>query len=310
MKSWQRLIIPVLFSTLVLCASCLSNKSLRLSDHELFQLGSKQFNKKKFIKARETFTLLIDFYPDSQYSGEAQLLKADAFFREKNYIEAGVEYSLFLEFHPAHPKADYALYQEAECNYKHIKSIDRDQTNVLETIQKLKKLVSLYPASPFVPKAKERIAECQNLFHLHSLYVARFYARWGEYRSSIHRYQNLSETKPPPSNELAETIATELSVVRSKFYQYLSTLADKYYEKGRYAQASFGYAEIVKYFPDDKQRDRVLFRLATSHFQLKDYDKAKDYYQQLVDDFPQGEFYEKSVEKLQKIAEQSEEKLS
>jgi len=305
-----RLIIPLCFVTSLFIFGCFANKSLRLSDQELFKLGQTQYNKNKYIKARETLTLLIDYYPDSVFTGEAQMLKADSFFKEKNYIEAGVEYGLFLEFHPAHPKADYALFQEAECNYKHVGSIDRDQTNTLETMKKLKKLVALYPDSPFVPKAKERIAECQELIQSHSLYVARFYNRWGVYSSSINRYKLLLNSKPPITDTFRSTLVAELKEVKLKYHDILITRSHKNFEKGKFAHAANGYELLLKHFPDTEKDEFILFRMATSYLQMKKYDKAKDFYQKILDTNPEGQHSQQSHEKLEEIDRISSETVS
>ncbi|MBN2383993.1 outer membrane protein assembly factor BamD [bacterium] len=291
----------IALSTLLLCSSCFSNKSLRLSDQELYQLGTQQFEHKKYLKSRETYTLLLDYYPDSSYAAEAQLSKADAYFNEKSYIEAGIEYNLFLEFHPAHPRADYALFQEAECNYINIRSIDRDQTNVIETIKKLKKLQSLYPQSTYRDQAQERIEECQSLINNHSLYVARFYYRWARFVSSIERYNSLLSTEPAIDDELLKTVQDELEQVKQEYLTFLIGLSDKNFLKGRYHGTLSAYEKMLEYFPEKENDETVLFRMALSYESTEDYDNASTYFQKVIDHFPSGEHAAEAQEHLSQI---------
>lgn len=314
MKNPDRIafLIMSLFA-ITMVSSCLSNRTIRLSDKELYTLGQKQFTKKKYIKARETFTTLVDNYPDSAFSSDAQLLKADAFYKERNYIEAGVEYGLFLDFHPAHPKADYALYQEADCNYKHIHSIDRDQTNVHETIKKLRKLVALYPDSPFVPKAKERIDECNRLIEAHSLYVARFYERWKEYKASIVRYELLLQNKDSVlSAETRQDVAKELAAVRQIYYDLLIDYANRNYTEGKYYAAMVHFEELLRFYPEEENKEEFLFQLARTYHNLKKYDEARDYYSRIIVRFAEGKHADESANYLKTIEkeEQEEEKSS
>lgn len=289
---------------------CMSNKQLRLSDTELHILGLQQFDAKKFIKARETFTYLIDYYPDSSFAAEAQLLKADSYFREKNYIEAGVEYGLFLEFHPAHPKADYALFHEAECHYKYIGGIDRDLMNVEATIRKLQKLTQLYPESSFVPQARERLAECQRMLLDHSLYVARFYQRWGELRASMHRYDMILTAEPPPDEELKTLAETELAAVSTQYHDWLVDNAETAYIKGRYSAVVWSYEELLKYFDDEKESETLLFRLANSYRNIRKLDKAREYYELLLEKFPRGEYAEQAREHMTELTVETPESAS
>jgi len=307
------LILSITVFTLSIFAGCLSNKAIRLSDKELYSLGQKQFTKKKYIKARETFTMLVDNYPDSAFSSEAQLLKADAYYKERNYIEAGVEFGLFLEFHPAHAKADYALYQEADCNYHHIHSIDRDQTNVHETIRKLRKLIALYPDSPFIPSAKERLDECTLLLEAHSLYVARFYERWKEYRASLVRYDLLLSNKDSVlTSKSRQAAEKELTAVRKTYYDLLVEYANRNYSEAKYYSAMINLEELLRFYPDEEQKEEVLYQLARSYHNLKKYDEARDYYSRIVIRFSEGKYAEECSNYLKEIdiEEKNEEKNS
>lgn len=279
---------------LISMTSCLSNKVIRLADYELFKLGQQQFNAKKFIKSRETFTLLIDYYPDSKFTGDAQLMKADAFFKEHNYLEAGVEYNLFIQFHPAHPRADYALYQEAECTFKHVRSIDREQTEINETVKKLKQLISLYPTSKFVPLAKSRLKECFSLINQHSLYVAKFYYHWGEYKSSITRYQNMLKSTPKPDEKLTIQINQGLIKVKDKYKKRLLFVSAKAFKKKNYAQTVAAYEELFKIFPEIQKKEKLLFQLATSYIKVEKKDDANKYLKMLLKDYPKGTYSKKA----------------
>jgi outer membrane protein assembly factor BamD len=162
----------------ILCGAATTARArgykVRLSPEELFKLGELQLEKGKRLKAQETFRLLRDQYPASPYATTAQLRIADTLFAQKRWADAAVEYQLFMEFHPADPKADYCQFQLGLSRLKLIRAIDRDLTTTHEALAAFRKLINLYPTSPYAVQAAEKIDFLEDRLVAHDVYVGRF----------------------------------------------------------------------------------------------------------------------------------------
>ena len=70
------------------------------------------------------------------------------------------------------------------------------------------------------------------------------------------------------------------------------------YNKGGLKGAQSRYREIVEKYPDFSYLDEVLFKLAVTYQLEEETDQAARYYQQIVRDYPNSEYVEKSKEQL------------
>ena len=72
-------------------------------DKFLFERGTENLNKKRWLVAREYFRQLIDSYPQSIHRADAKLGLGDTFLGEKSgesYVLAANEFREFLNFYP------------------------------------------------------------------------------------------------------------------------------------------------------------------------------------------------------------------
>ena len=137
-------------------------------DKFLFDRGTENVEKKRWIVAREYFRQLVDSYPQSQYRALAKLGIGDTFMGEKNsasYVLAINEYREFLSFYPTHQRADYAQYQLGMGYFKQMRSPMRDQTETRDAIREFQAFVAKFPneeSSKLYPEAKQRLREAKD----------------------------------------------------------------------------------------------------------------------------------------------------
>jgi len=118
----------------------------------------------------------------------ARLGLAEAYYKNGDYEEAAAVYQDYLKLHPLSPNSDYVQFKLAMCYYKLMLPPDRDQSYTLKAIEEFKKLIKLYPASPWIYKAKEKLAECEERLAQHDIYVGKFYFKVKEYKSAKTRF--------------------------------------------------------------------------------------------------------------------------
>ncbi len=162
------------------------------TDKVLYDLGMKFMKKKKYEKAREVLTRLIELYPRSKYAPRAKLAIADSYFKKKdltNTLMAINEYQEFLALYPYHPRASYAQYQIAMCYYRRMRKPGRDQEATLKAIEEFKKVIEKYPLAEEAKLAKEKLKECRIRYAEHIFGIANFYFKIKAYRASYQRFK-------------------------------------------------------------------------------------------------------------------------
>ena len=104
-------------------------------DKFLFDRGTENLNKRRWIVAREYFRQLVDSYPQSPYRADAKLGIGDTYIGEKSpesFVLAINEFREFLNFYPTHKRAYYAQFKLAMAHFYQMKDPMRDQTETRE----------------------------------------------------------------------------------------------------------------------------------------------------------------------------------
>jgi outer membrane protein assembly factor BamD len=195
------------------------------SDQVVWEAGQKAVAKKDWESARQYFRRLIDAFPQSEHQPGARIALADSYFEEGgvgNYVLAVSSYREFLTLFPQHPKSDYAQFRCAESYLKQMNTPDRDQTATDQALEEYQRLLDIYPQSPFVEPAREKIRECRQIAARANFQVGYFYQKTRKsWRSAIGRY---------------ETIVSEYPDFE-RFDEVLFRLAQCLAYAGRYAEA-------------------------------------------------------------------------
>lgn len=190
---------------LLLVAACGGKREdpiLRLSADEALQLGKELLAAEKYYKAQRHLEHAFEVEPNSRSGREALLLAADALYLKgglDNYIKCEAKYRDFLNRFPTSERADYAQFQVGNCLSARIEKPDRDQQVTKQSLDSYQELLRLYPTSPYVEKAEEKIVEVTDRLAMHELVIARFYDRYGRRggcMASIGRLEHIDEEYP------------------------------------------------------------------------------------------------------------------
>ncbi len=197
------------------------------SPQELYKKGESALFKKNYKKAEESFKKIIESNPEEELVKSARLGLAEAYYKNGDYEEAAAVYQDYLKLHPLSPNSDYVQFKLAMCYYKLMLPPDRDQSYTLKAIEEFKKLIKLYPHSPWIPKAKEKLAECEEHLAQHDIYVGKFYYKVKEYKSAKARFTWAFQKARNPST------AAEALYWLGKTYEAMNKIEDakKCYEK-------------------------------------------------------------------------------
>ena len=182
MKRATLVTLILLFFLLGGCSGNREDPLLRLSASEALDLGKEFMAQEKYFRAQQYLTHAFEVEPNSRSGREALLLAADALYLHggsENFIRCEAKYRDFLNRFPTSDRADYAQFRVAECLARRVEKPDRDQTVTKKALDAFEELLRLYPTSPYINEARQRIREVTDLLAAHDLAVGHFHLRYG-----------------------------------------------------------------------------------------------------------------------------------
>ena len=223
-------------------------------DRFLFERGTENLNKKRWIVAREYFRQLVDSYPQSPYRADAKLGIGDTYIGEgtaESYVLGINEYKEFLSYYPTHPRADYAQYKLGMSHYYQMRSAMRDQTETIEAIRELTNFIERSPPrandsnrNALIKEGQQHLREARDRLGEHELGVGIQYHRSKWYPGAIERLKGLLEKDPQFTRRDA-----------ALFY-----LGDSFEKVGKPAEALPYFDRLLKEFEQSEFLDRAKLR--------------------------------------------------
>jgi len=189
-------LIVILCAFLLLC-SCASKTPKQVGKPgDLYVEGVNLLKDKKYDKAIQKFSFIRENYPFDPMALIATVKLGDVYFAQKEYILAIGVYEDFFKSHPEDENIPYVLSRLGECYDKTALSIDRDQSYILKSIERLTYLKNRYPASIHTKESAPRLAKMLQKLADRELYVGEFYYRTDQYNASIMRLEYMLKKYP------------------------------------------------------------------------------------------------------------------
>jgi outer membrane protein assembly factor BamD len=188
--------VIVLCAFLLLCSCASKTPKQAGNPGDLYVEGVKLLKDKKYDKAIEKFSSIRENYPFDPMALIATVKLGDTYFAKKEYILASGVYEDFFKSHPEDENIPYVLSRLGECYDKTSLSIDRDQTYILRSIERLTYLKNRYPASVHTKESEPRLAKMIQKLADRELYVGEFYYKTDQYNASIIRLEYLLKKYP------------------------------------------------------------------------------------------------------------------
>jgi outer membrane protein assembly factor BamD len=162
-------------------------------DKFLFERGSENLNRHRWLVAREYFRQL------SEYRADAKLGLGDTYLGERSaesYVLATNEFREFLSFYPTHKRADYAQFKLAMTHFYQMRAPMRDQTETRDAIRELQAFVTRFPTSPLLDEGRQKLREAKDRLADWDSGVALHYFRIKWYPGVIGRLVPLLAADP------------------------------------------------------------------------------------------------------------------
>src|SRR6201994_3107323 len=157
----------------------LGNVNSKQPDKELFDKAMNALQKGKFDVARLDLQTLLNTYPETEYAMRAKLAVGDTWYKEGGsaaLTQAEQEYKDFITFFPNTPEAADAQMKVGDIYFQQMAKPDRDPQNVMHAENEYRLMLQQFPGSSFVPQAKQRLREVQEVMATREAAIGAFYA--------------------------------------------------------------------------------------------------------------------------------------
>ena len=223
-----------LILSIALAAACSSTKTL--PDSEYARKASESMKEGTYDLAIENYQKLLEEYPFSDYSEEAQLQIGRAQYENKQYAEAIASFQDFQRMHPTNPNLALTEYYTALSYMDQVSTKDRDQRAAENAQAHFNMLLTRYPDSPYTAEAKQKLKDCRELLSDHEFTIAKFYLIWLNPVGAEARLRRLLESYPDTDN-----------AGRALFH------FGKYFGKrGDLTRSALAYASLVSLYPQNE----------------------------------------------------------
>lgn len=170
----------------------------------LYQEAKTALNGRDWTEAITLYQKLQTRFPYGQFSEQAQLELAYAYFKNNRAPLATATLQRFLEAHPTHPNADYAYYLTGLIAFDEDASwlgklngradlSDRDPQAARNAIDAFETMLNRFPESRYANDARRRVLYIGTALARHELHVAEYYLRREAYVAVINRARNIVE---------------------------------------------------------------------------------------------------------------------
>ena len=215
----------------LLSVSC--SQETVLSEQEYHDTATKAMDDKYYDVAIHHYQKLLEEYPFSDYSEEAQLKIGQAQYLNKQYAEAIASFQDFQRMHPTNPNLGLTEYYTAMAYLDQAGSPDRDQRAAENAQVHFQAVLTRYPDSPYTEEAKKKLKECRELLAGHEYAIAKFYLVWLDPVGAEARLRRLLENYPD-----TDTAGDALA----HFARYFR-------KRGDVTRSALAYASVVSQYP-------------------------------------------------------------
>src|ERR1700761_3179222 len=235
----------------------LAGNTSKQPDKELFDKAMTAMKKGKYDVARLDLQTLLNTYPESEYQMRAKLAVGDSWFKEGGtaaLTQAEAEYKDFITFFPNQPEAAEAQMKVADIYYMQMEKPDRDPKNAEQAEQEYRTMIQQFPDSTFVPRAKQRLREVQEVLAERQYQIGAFYESREVWAAAIARLQTVTDSYPLYSHSdmaligLGDAYAAEARYVQGLNPKQINDKAKQELMKAYDDQAADAYGRVVTHY--------------------------------------------------------------
>ncbi len=167
------------------------------SEDKLYSEAKGALDSKYYEKAIEYYEKLQTRYPFGDFSKQAQLDLAYAYYKTEEPASAIAACDRFIKLYPTSPHVDYAYYLKGLANFNQGKGLaqrylpsdpsQRDPGASLQAFHDFTELTKRFPNSRYIRDVRKRMMYLRNILAQHEVNVANFYLWRGAFLAAANR---------------------------------------------------------------------------------------------------------------------------
>jgi outer membrane protein assembly factor BamD len=231
-----------LLLTVLLLSGCASKgpPELRGADY-YFEEGGRDFERRRFLEAVESFQLIVSNFPGHARVAEAQYYLAESYFGMEEFVSAAFEYERVVDTYPSSQWRDDAQYKIGESYLEQSRRAELDQSETYEALNAYRRFIEDNVDSPLVVDARTRIGELRSRLAKKQFLASRLYHRQGHLRAARMAYEQLLAAYP----------------LTSWYWHGLAQLGDIARVEGEIDEARGHWQEVLQGAEEEKLLDDV-----------------------------------------------------
>jgi len=223
--------------------------------------------------------------PSETFDPEKAFGKANELYEKKDYAEAR---TAFLEIKNRDTSRKFAPLSQLKIADSYAKE-DEHELAVTE----YRHFLEAYPDHKYAVYAQYQIA---------SIYFDQIGSPERGYSGAAKALEEFEKLKKMyPRNPYREVIDLKIQKCKNVIANYEFLVGEFYYKKGSFSAAINRFMEILKTSPDYQREAEVFFYIGMSYKNIGQKDKALEYFNRLVEKYPNNKFSADAKKELAKI---------
>ena len=260
---------------------------------ELFTMGKKAYDDKKYIQAVEYFQTVVYNHGGESFVDTAQHYLAMSYFGSKDYGVAAVEFNRLALNYPSSVFFENGIFMRAVCFFETApRHHGLDQTELLKALKQLEDFIIDFPESPLVEQARQYLALGRGRIAKKYYESGLVYKRIGGYTAAQKYFQLVLDDYT--DSEQAPKSLFEIAEINLKLKKY--------------PEARAGFDNFVTLFKEHQLAPKAIERAREAAFNsgVIAFDKgeltaAKERFELFIKDFPNDDRVGSAKEYLSKI---------
>jgi outer membrane protein assembly factor BamD len=220
-------------------AACGSNKHFDMTTPKAdYEKAKKMVSQHEYNTAAYFLQQYASSHPYSNYTTQAELLRAYAAYKGDELPLAETVCEEFIRRHPRHPDVVYAKYLLAMTFYHESSPPEKDQTMTMKAIDAFKRVIREHPGTMYAKDSARYLQHLYNNLASHEVTVGRFYFDRKQYVAAANRFQKVIssyQTTPSIKEALYYLAASYAALGQSEDARQTSMLLRANYPRSKWS---------------------------------------------------------------------------
>ena len=220
-----------------------------------FKLGTELYEAGKFEKANRLFLQIVPKYRGKPQAEKLMYMHSKSYYQTNDFYTSNFKMEQFVESYPKSERVDEIAFLAAKSYYYLSPKYSKDQTETIESLEKLQEFINRYPNSKYFDQANSLAQELDLKLEKKAYEIALQYNTTGpfhrDYNSAITAFNNFMDNYPG-------------SIYREDalFYKFdsaykLAVNSVVWKQQERTDKALKYYKTLLRYFPKSKYLDKA-----------------------------------------------------